>query len=174
MLFTLLLSFSAFLVAQRVKSLPAVTGYLDLIPGSGRSPREGNGNPLQYSCLRIPWTEEPAGLWSMGSQRVRHSWATSFSFFLFLLLWILTTFPSWFASISHKFLTLWGKLYGMSSELTMLLELVDTRKEVACSRGSSTHYLNQQVYFVTKDTLSARFVRQDDHISWVTKISQAC
>ena len=26
-------------------------GDLDLIPGSGRSPEEGNGNPLQYSCL---------------------------------------------------------------------------------------------------------------------------
>ena len=28
-----------------------------LIPGSGRSPGKGNGNPLQYSCLEIPWTE---------------------------------------------------------------------------------------------------------------------
>ena len=27
------------------------------IPGSGRSPKEGNGNPLQYSCLENPWTE---------------------------------------------------------------------------------------------------------------------
>ena len=27
------------------------TGDLSLIPGSGRSPGEGNGNPLQYSCL---------------------------------------------------------------------------------------------------------------------------
>ena len=35
---------------------------------------EGNGNPLQYSCLRIPWTEEPGGLLSMGSHRVRHDW----------------------------------------------------------------------------------------------------
>ena len=32
-----------------------------LIPGSGRSPEEGNANPLQYSCLEISWTEEPAG-----------------------------------------------------------------------------------------------------------------
>ena len=30
--------------------------------GSGRSPGEGNGYPLQYSCLRIPWTEEPGRL----------------------------------------------------------------------------------------------------------------
>ena len=31
------------------------------IPGSGRSLGEGNGNPFQYSCLRIPWTEGPWG-----------------------------------------------------------------------------------------------------------------
>ena len=37
---------------------------------------EGNGNPLQYSYLeKIPWTEEPAGLQSMGSQSVGHDWA---------------------------------------------------------------------------------------------------
>ena len=29
-------------------------GELGLIPGSGRSPEEGNGNPLQYSCLENP------------------------------------------------------------------------------------------------------------------------
>ena len=76
---------------------------------------EGNGNPLQCSCLenprdrgawwaavygvaqsrtrhwsdlaaaasvlawRIPWTEEPGGLKSLGSQRVRHNWATEHS-----------------------------------------------------------------------------------------------
>ena len=38
----------------------------------GRSPEGGNGNPLQYSCLKNPWTEEPGGLQSMGSQRIRH------------------------------------------------------------------------------------------------------
>ena len=30
------------------------TGNVGLIPGSGRSPGEGNGNPLQYSCLGNP------------------------------------------------------------------------------------------------------------------------
>ena len=43
--------------------------------GSGRSPREGNGNPLQYSCWTILWTEEPGGLKSIGSQRVSHNWS---------------------------------------------------------------------------------------------------
>ena len=31
---------------------------------------EGNGNPLQYSCLEIPWTEKPGGLQSVGLSRV--------------------------------------------------------------------------------------------------------
>ena len=41
-------------------------GDMGLIPGSGRSPGVGNGNPLQYSCLGNPRTEEPGGLQSMG------------------------------------------------------------------------------------------------------------
>ena len=41
-----------------------------MIHGLGRFPGGGNGNPLQYSCLRIPWTEEPGRLQSMESQRV--------------------------------------------------------------------------------------------------------
>ena len=34
-----------------VKNLPADAGDRGFIPGSGRSPGGGNGNPLQYSCL---------------------------------------------------------------------------------------------------------------------------
>jgi len=137
-------------VALVVKNPPAKAGDRrdpGSIPGSGRSPGEGHGNPLQYSCLenpvdrgawqatvhrisksrtqlkrlrtceffpvaqmvknlpamqetqiqsldredplengmaihssfawRIPWTEEPGGLQSMGLQRVRHDWATN-------------------------------------------------------------------------------------------------
>ena len=37
-----------------VKNLPANVRDTDLIPGSGRSPREGNSNPHQYSCLGNP------------------------------------------------------------------------------------------------------------------------
>ena len=48
-------------------------GDLGLIPESGRSPGEGNGNPLQYFCLGNPITEEPGKLQSLGSQRVRHN-----------------------------------------------------------------------------------------------------
>ena len=44
-----------------IKNLPVDAGDVGSIPGSGISPREGNGNPLQYSCLENPMTEELAG-----------------------------------------------------------------------------------------------------------------
>jgi len=44
-------------------------GDVGLIPGLGRSPGEGNGNPLQYLTWEIPWTEEPGRLQFMGSQK---------------------------------------------------------------------------------------------------------
>ena len=50
------------------KEYPCNAGDLDLIPRLGRSPREGNGSPLQYSCLESSMTEEPGRLQSMGSQ----------------------------------------------------------------------------------------------------------
>ena len=59
-----------------VKSPLASTRDMGLIPGSGGYPREGNGNPLPYSCMKEPMTEEPDGLQSMGSQRVRRDLAT--------------------------------------------------------------------------------------------------
>ena len=60
-----------------VKDLSTNVEELGSIPGSGRSPEEGNGNPLQDSYLKkFPWTEEPGMLQSMGSQRVRHNLAT--------------------------------------------------------------------------------------------------
>ena len=49
------------------------TGDMSSIPGFGKSPGEGNGNTLQNSCLEIPWTEGPGGLYSSwGCKRVRH------------------------------------------------------------------------------------------------------
>ena len=53
-----------------VKNPPANAGDAGLIAGSGISPLGENGNPLQYSCLKMAWTEEPGVLQSMGLQRV--------------------------------------------------------------------------------------------------------
>ena len=65
------ISCSKFLDVFRVSA-----GDPGLIPASGRSPGEGNGTPLQYSCLENPMEEEPGGLQSMG-----------------LLSWTLSDFP---------------------------------------------------------------------------------
>ena len=59
-----------------VKNPPVNVGDIrdsDFIPGSGRSPGVGNGSPLQDSCLEIPRTGEPSGIWSMGLKRIRHN-----------------------------------------------------------------------------------------------------
>ena len=47
------------------------------IPGLGSSTGEGNGNPLQHSCLEISMDKKPGGLQSVGWQRVRHDWVTN-------------------------------------------------------------------------------------------------
>ena len=58
------------------KESPGSAGDPALTPGSGRSPGEGNGNPLQYSCLENPMDR---GAWRAtvcGVAGVRQGWAT--------------------------------------------------------------------------------------------------
>ena len=62
-------------MAQTVKHLPAMWETLGSIPGLGRSLGEGNGNPFQQAW-GIPCTEEPGGIQSMESQRLRHDLVT--------------------------------------------------------------------------------------------------
>ena len=54
------------------KETACSAGDLGLIPGSGRSPEEGNDSPLQYSCLENFMDREPGGLQSMWLQTVGH------------------------------------------------------------------------------------------------------
>ena len=116
---TVIYSFSGFPHSSLGKESACNAGDLGSILGSGRSPGEEIGYPIQYSwpslvahtvknpptmretwvwslgwdepleegmathssilAWRIPWTEEPGGIQSMGSQRVRHNWATKHS-----------------------------------------------------------------------------------------------
>ena len=70
-----------FLVAQSVNNLWRDLSHnvrdLGSVPGSGRFPGEGNGSPLQYSCLKNSMDRGAWLLQSMGSQRVRHDWVTN-------------------------------------------------------------------------------------------------
>ena len=59
---------------SEVKNLPANAGDPGSVPGLGRSPGEGNGNPLQYSCLENPM--DRGAWWSMGFQKVGHKLVT--------------------------------------------------------------------------------------------------
>ena len=98
-------------VEQLVKNSPASTRDVRdtvFIPGLGRSPGRRNGDPLQYSCLRIPWTEEPGGLQSTGSkelgmtEQLKHTHTLLSRFFsqCFLFLgvgdWTMGHTKSWF------------------------------------------------------------------------------
>ena len=69
------------LVAQMVKSSPLSagdSGGMGLIPGLGRSPGKGMATHSSVLAWEIPWTEEPGGLQSVGSQVIQLSdWATT-------------------------------------------------------------------------------------------------
>ena len=54
-----------------VKNLPANAGDLGSIPGSGKSPGGGLGNPLQYSCLENPMDR---GAWQATVHGVAQNW----------------------------------------------------------------------------------------------------
>ena len=65
----------ASLVAQMVKNLPATQEIrVHSVPGSGRSPGEGNGYPRQYSCLE---NFMDRGAWWATVHGVTNSWDTS-------------------------------------------------------------------------------------------------
>ena len=57
--------------SSMVKNPSANAGDMSLIPGLGRSPGEGNGNPLQYSCLENPMDR---GAWWSTVHGVAKSW----------------------------------------------------------------------------------------------------
>ena len=62
-------------VALVIKNSPASAGDvrdMDSIPGSGRSPGGEHGSPRRILAWRIPWTEEPGRLQSIGLQRAGH------------------------------------------------------------------------------------------------------
>ena len=71
-------------MAQVVKNLPAnAVAAVDMgsIPGSGRSPEEGNGNPFQYSCLKNPMDRGVRWATVHGVPRVRHDLGLNYTLF---------------------------------------------------------------------------------------------
>ena len=85
-----------FPAGSAVRNLPAHVGDLGSIPGLGKSPGEEMASHASILVWENPWTEEPAGLQFMGSQRVRHCWATKQQYVL-----------AKFTSLFHKEWLLW-------------------------------------------------------------------
>ena len=68
----MVMSFLGYTVVKNPPARAGDTRDAVSIPGLGRSPGAGKGNPLQYSCLENPMAKGPGGLQSMGLQRVQH------------------------------------------------------------------------------------------------------
>ena len=84
MMYIVTLVIQSSLVAQMVKVSAYYVGDPGSIPGSGRSPGEGNGNPFQYSCLENPMDR---GAWQATVHGVAKSW-TRLSDFTFTFTWL--------------------------------------------------------------------------------------
>ena len=69
------------LVAQSVKCLPTMRETRVWSLGREDPLEKESATHSSIHAWKIPWTEEPGGLQSMGSQRVGHDWATSLHFF---------------------------------------------------------------------------------------------
>ena len=85
-----------------VKNLPTSAGDprdVGSIPGSGRSPRVGNGNRIL--AWKIPWTQEAGGLQIMRPQRVRYNWATKQIVFISLLATVVFFSLIWLLKIQN-------------------------------------------------------------------------
>ena len=65
------------LVAQMLKNLPEMRETWVQSPGQDDSLEKGMATHSSILAWEIPWTEEPGGLQSMGSQRVGQDWATT-------------------------------------------------------------------------------------------------
>ena len=89
-----------------------------------RSPGEGKATHSNILAWRIPWTEDPGGLQSMGSQRVRHDWAT-FTFKMVKLVYEVsyTEFSSSILCYGHSILK-WEVSFPCGSLSTFRLTLV--------------------------------------------------
>ena len=97
-----------------VKNLPAMweTWVLSL---DGEDPLQKG--MATHSCIlawRIPWTEEPGGLWSMGSIRVGHSWVTSTHTHTHTHTEHQLKVDSWWASILRELASMWFHDSGWS------------------------------------------------------------
>ena len=106
---TVLYSFTPMPGTSMGKNLPAKAGDADLIPESGWCPEEGNGNPLQYSCLRNPkdrgaWWATVQGI-AKSQTRLKHIYTEE---------WLITSSMS----LNSILLSLWSILWDYRTRIS--------------------------------------------------------
>ena len=110
---------------------------------------EGNGTPLQYSCLENPWMEKPGRLQSMGSLRVGHDWVNSLSLF---------TFMHWRRKWQLQYSCLesprdwgawWAAIYGVAQSRTQLKRLSSSSSnDIVLSAGIVIPFSMRKLYLI--------------------------
>ena len=125
--------------ASQVTQGPACNvGDRALTPGLGRSPGEGNGYPLQYSCLENSMDREAWWATSMRLQRVRHDWATN----TFSSYRILVPQPG----IKSVSLTLRQiSITGLAREIVSPTSLIETVHKL--QRNRKTYFIKNTIYY---------------------------
>ena len=119
-----------------VKNLPANAGDAGSIPGFGRSPREGNGYSLQYSCLGNPMDREPGQLQSMGLQsRTQLKWLSMHAQLIYNVL--LTSIGQQSDSVIHM---------CVYADLFSCIQLFVTLWNVACQAPLSMGFSRQEYW----------------------------
>ena len=108
------------LAAQAVRNLPAMRETQVWSLGWENPLEKGMALHSSTPAWRIPWTEKPGGLQSMGSQRVRHDWATSISLHFIYGIYIYICWPCKQCCSEH-----WD---AYSSQITVFISL-DTYPE---------------------------------------------
>ena len=158
-------------VALVVKNLPGNAGDIrDLasIPRSGRSPGGIMATHSRILAWRIPWTEEPGGLQSIGLQRVRHNWSN--------LAHTHATYASW-PSITQSLLSKWA---CCRSPTFTNLRLTPTSPRG--SRRMRTHS-NAELQDMEQESITYSFdeitcdickLRNNGHIDFVNSIFRPC
>ena len=108
-------------LAQMIKASMCNVGDLHSIPRSERSPREGNGNPLQYSCLENPMD---GGAWQATVHGVAKSW-TQLNDFTFTIHFSCTTE---FTAAQFTIARTWKQPKGPSMEEWIKMQYIYTMK----------------------------------------------
>ena len=126
---------------------------LGLIPGSGRSPGEGNGNPLQFSCLENSMDREAwqARVHGVTKSQTRLTLSFFLSFFLFFHCGQGSLRRNGVALITNK--RVWNATHGCS--------LKNSKMILVCFQGKPFNITVTQAYALTKTRLTAFFAAKD-------------